>query len=1042
MRTLLPADTPGRLIALTWLACAIALLLVLLRPTGAPAPYSVLQGIVHLVAAVAFAGAAVTAARRARGAHRPLVLAIAATAAVVLLAALLDFALLAAHRVPRLPSPGMWLIAVGANACLLVGLAGTAGWRPRALRVQALLDTLLLATAAAMLGGVMGSLWASPVLGAAQSALAPLVRALRVAPVAQLLLLAIVLALRGEQLGWRTSVGLGVGTIVFALGTMMLGRLSTLDPGSAAAANVSIAVVVLLGYSAALVPAADADARAEARRARRDRPTRHQAGLVVAAAAVTALCVLVLGMRSTPSPEIAAAAALFVVLLAMRAVHALRLHQKKARLLARSIAAERELSGTLEQRVVERTAELAEAQRVLQRMWTLGQHVTLELNPQRVLDRFMEAVLDVARADAGALGLVVDDQRLRLVAALGLGADAVGSTVPMEGSAMGRVVRSGESWAERDLSRQPHMVFARTTILPPGESRGVAVVPVQRRGERIGALMLVTHGVRGYTAAELARIESMTDMLSVALANAELVETLRQAEWRFRTLFRAAPDAVLTVLASGRVREANEAVRDVTGLDPVQLVGRVFADLAVADERPRLEAALQRALGGRPTRLEVRLARAGVGGGPADPAAPHRVVSLAASRLPEADPPTVLVIARDITAEREMRARLAETERLAAVGELVAGVAHEVNNPLSTISAYAQLLLRDAGLAGAHRESIEVMRGETVRASQVVKDLLAFARRSEPQRESVDLAHVVERTVRLHAYHLASGNLRAELDLPPDLPAVNGDGRQLQQVVLNLVTNAVQAMRPQGTGTLRVSARAEACPERGGRETCVVLDIADTGPGVAVADRARIFEPFFTTKPEGEGTGLGLSVSYGIVAAHGGSLVLAETSPAGSIFRVTLPAAAVPGCREAGTGDEHPLAARSPLAGIRLLFVDDEPALRRGMEQFGRLRGFDVVTAEEGGAALALLQTVSVDAVVCDLRMPGMDGLTFHTALGRERPGLARRTVFITGDTLGVAGRAGSPLRQPTLTKPFVFERLEETLAALLRGAPVATAAR
>jgi two-component system, NtrC family, sensor kinase len=369
---------------------------------------------------------------------------------------------------------------------------------------------------------------------------------------------------------------------------------------------------------------------------------------------------------------------------------------------------------------------------------------------------------------------------------------------------------------------------------------------------------------------------------------------------------------------------------------------------------------------------------------------------------------------------------LMESDRLAAVGELVAGVAHEVNNPLSSISAFAQLLLRDDDLTPAHRESIEVIRSETTRASQVVKDLLTFARRSDPQREPLDLNGVVARTLRLRQYQFAEASVRVQPELASDLPAVLGDARQLQQVCLNLVTNAVHAMSVQGGGTLIV--RTSHADDR------VALEVIDTGPGISPGARAHVFEPFFTTKGEGEGTGLGLSVSYGIVKAHGGTIEVADSGPTGTTFRVRLPAASTrPGARK--TPVEPMPVLRSPLAGIRLLFVDDEPTLRTGMEAFGRLRGFTVVTAGDGAEALEQTRSLGVDAVVCDLRMPGMDGYAFHDRLREERPGLAARTVFVTGDVVSSETRE-TVLRQPVLTKPFSFDQIEEAVIAVLRGGP------
>ena len=687
--------------------------------------------------------------------------------------------------------------------------------------------------------------------------------------------------------------------------------------------------------------------------------------------------------------------------------------------LAERMARERALNTTLEQAVFSRTTELEDAQRVLQRMWWLGQQITLELNPQRVLERFLEAVTDIAQGEGGIVGMVGDDGRIHVVVGTGVGAPLSGLSIPITGSAMGRVIRTGTSWTVRNVGDHLSEVDASLYGRVADRVKSVAIVPIARRGERIGAVTVGAKDEREFTPADLERIEAMGDLLSVSLENAELVETLRQAEWRFRTLFRAAPDAVLTVLQSGRIREANDAVRDVTGLDPLQVVGRPVVDLVSHPDKDKLRLALQATFDGTPSRLEVSFQNDTQSRPPV-----RRVVALAMSRLPEADPPSVLLVGRDMTSEREMRVRLMESDRLAAVGELVAGVAHEVNNPLSSISAFAQLLLRESSLTAAQRDSIEVIKSETLRASQVVKDLLAFARRSEPQREPLDLNGVVQRTLRLRGYQLTSNKISVETDLASELPSVVGDARQLQQVCLNLVTNAIQAMAMLGAGgTLFVSTRHQG-PH-------VVLEMRDTGPGIPESAKVHIFEPFFTTKGEGEGTGLGLSVSYGIVTAHGGTIEVPHTSPAGTTFRVVLPAASEASTDEKAR-DSGGLSLRSPLSGIRLLFIDDEPALRSGVQAFGELRGFTVITANDGLQGLDMVRTESVDAIVCDLRMPGMDGAAFHERLRRERPGLAARTVFITGDVVTTGRQA--PIRQPVLMKPFTFEKLEETLVSLMRG--------
>jgi two-component system NtrC family sensor kinase len=707
-------------------------------------------------------------------------------------------------------------------------------------------------------------------------------------------------------------------------------------------------------------------------------------------------------------------------LLVLQAIYALKVERQVGAALETQVSEERAIKASLEHRVEQRTLELDDAQRVLHRMWWLGQQITLELDPRRVLDRFLEAAADIAQADGAALGLHTSEGTIEFTAASGSLSPLTGLRLAGGSTALDRVIRTGNTWSVADVDDHPDALCATWREALERPLHGMAIIPVQRRGERIGAVALATEAPHAFSLLELERVEAMADLLSVALANAELFETMRQAEWRFRTLFRAAPDAVLTVLqASGRVREANDAVRAVFGLDPHQVIGRTLLELVVPEDQPLLVGALAKAYAGVQTRVEVHVE---------SPGSTPRVVALAASRLPEADPPSALLVGRDMTHEREMRVRLMESDRLAAVGELVAGVAHEVNNPLSSISAFAQLLLRDGSLTATQRESIDVIRAETMRASQVVKDLLAFARRSEPQRVPIDLNGVVARTLRMRQYQFAEASVRVRQELALEISSVLGDARQLQQVCLNLVTNAVQAMTARGGGELVVRTRAA--------QQAVVLEIADTGPGISAGARAHIFEPFFTTKSEGEGTGLGLSVSYGIVSAHGGTIEVAETGPEGTTFRVTLPAASAPASERLTPSEPMMIAAmRSPLAGIRLLFVDDEPTLRSGMEAFGRMRGFTVVTAADGIEGLEHTRATGVDAVVCDLRMPGMDGYAFHEQLRAERPGLAARTIFITGDVV-MNGSRGGVARQPVLTKPFSFDRVEEALVAVMRGSP------
>lgn len=239
-------------------------------------------------------------------------------------------------------------------------------------------------------------------------------------------------------------------------------------------------------------------------------------------------------------------------------------------------------------------------------------------------------------------------------------------------------------------------------------------------------------------------------------------------------------------------------------------------------------------------------------------------------------------LTEQINRERATRAEIVERERLASIGAVVAGAAHQVNNPLTAISAFAQLLLQEGSLTPDQRESVQIIDAEALRAAAVIRDLRAFARRTPGERRSVDLNELMERTVRLRSYDMNSAGVRAELVLDERLPAVTGDAHQLQQMLNNLIENSLQSMASKG-GVLRVASRSV--------RDRVLLEIADTGHGIPAAARDRIFDPFFTTRPEGQGTGLGLSVAYGLAASHGGAIKLTDGAPGHTTFVIELPAA-------------------------------------------------------------------------------------------------------------------------------------------------------
>lgn len=365
------------------------------------------------------------------------------------------------------------------------------------------------------------------------------------------------------------------------------------------------------------------------------------------------------------------------------------------------------------------------------------------------------------------------------------------------------------------------------------------------------------------------------------------------------------------------------------------------------------------------------------------------------------------------------KAALAQSEKLTALGSLLAGVSHELNNPLSIIVAQSVMLERQAGDAALANRAGKIRKAAD-RCARIVQTFLAMARQKPPQREAVELNEIVSSALDLAEYGLRAAGVELVRDLTQDSTALAADGDQLHQVVLNLITNAQQAMED-GGAERRLTLRTRLV------NGAVTLDVIDTGPGVPPELAARIFEPFFTTKPQGEGTGFGLPFSHGIALAHDGQLELVDHAGDGAWFRLTL-AGAVQASPKAATVRSDPAVRR------RALVVDDELEIAESLADLLDLAGFDCEIAHGGRAAQARLgqPDAMFDLVLSDLRMPDLDGPGLFGWMRTARPDLVDRTVFATGDTMGgnVAQFLGEA-RRPHIEKPVTPETLEALLAAV-----------
>jgi signal transduction histidine kinase/CheY-like chemotaxis protein len=387
-------------------------------------------------------------------------------------------------------------------------------------------------------------------------------------------------------------------------------------------------------------------------------------------------------------------------------------------------------------------------------------------------------------------------------------------------------------------------------------------------------------------------------------------------------------------------------------------------------------------------------------------------------------------------AARRSNEQLVQAEKLSALGRLVARVAHELNNPLTTARLIAESLDIEP-LPFPAMEQVRALSRELEHAAAVVRDLLLFVHKGGIEPREVALAELIRAVVADLGRRLDASGVRVELDLEPSLPTIQGDPQALRRVLLNLVENAAQALESiHGDRLIAIRARAEA-----GDPPWVAVEVEDTGPGIAPAMLDRIFEPFATTKPMGEGTGLGLAIVKEVITAHGGTVEGGNVPMGGARFGFRLPArqrsAATPAGVE-GDGD----AARAPVSapratprGLRVLVIDDEAELQRALRRVLLYLGCEVTSALTGEEGLAQAKSQAFDLILCDIRIPGTSGRELYERLKLQAPRAAESIVFMTGDSLtDEIRRFLKESGRPSLSKPFGRTQLQDLLRSVRTG--------
>jgi two-component system NtrC family sensor kinase len=656
------------------------------------------------------------------------------------------------------------------------------------------------------------------------------------------------------------------------------------------------------------------------------------------------------------------------------------------------------------------------------------QELSYVLSESIQLDRIVEQVARYAgrflQTD-GAIVVLADDDR-------GRGLGVVAATGTLE-NLQGRKAEENDAGLVRFAIGRERIEVAQgvgtpTVNLIAGMTvRSAAVAPLRSQGITMGALAVADRQGGPFTTEDLWLLSTVATSASVVLANSRLYEIVRRSKEEWETAFNALTEGIAVVAPTGAVLRANRALAALAGVGESELVGRGFCETLFGTSEAVEELIRDAYRRQRTAPLVVRLERT------------QRVLRLTAA--PFADQPDrpaaagtgpVVILVEDVTEQRILEAQLIQNDKMASIGQLVSGVAHELNNPLTSIAGLAELLLERQPHPDFPHEHLRVIHDQAERAGRIVRNLLTFARKGVAEKAAVDLNDVAVRTSLLIVYELQLHGIELESELSPAPDVVLGDRYELQQVLLNLVNNAVHAVSQLEAGRPR-RIRLETAVQSG----TAVLRVRDSGPGVPPHLISYLFTPFFTTKAPGEGTGLGLSLSYGLVKAHGGILDYEAQPEGGAEFRISLPAYQAP---DVGERRQAPRP-----EGHRILVVDDDPAVHRLVSALFTPQGHVVEAVRSGSQGLRMLKDRHFDLIVADaMASVGQSELFVH-ALATQRPETCARVV------LGVAGNGDLP--EPVrdfgvrrIRKPFSLRDLnalaEEIFASSPPRSPAATEGR
>ena len=523
-------------------------------------------------------------------------------------------------------------------------------------------------------------------------------------------------------------------------------------------------------------------------------------------------------------------------------------------------------------------------------------------------------------------------------------------------------------------------------------------------GLAIGAVALWSPAGVSYRDDQILLLNALLSSAAIALENARLLELLSLGKKEWEQTVDAIADAFCVVDDTGMVHRANRAFGLIAQRPLTALAGRPWSSLLPQEWIPPVAQVL-----------------AVPSSGSLDLPSGERLFTVSALPIGGSAERAAVLVFSDQTEKRLLQGQLIQSEKMSAIGQLIAGVAHDLNNPLASVVGFADYLVESERNAPPQlREPLRAIQQEAERAASIVRNLLTFARKQERRRRSQQIGPILEATVLLLRNQLMACKVESHLEIDSDLPDVTLDANQIQQVFVNVINNAAQAV--QASGKLgNVWVRATRWLDG------VAVTVEDDGPGIPDTIAAKVFEPFFTTKAEGQGTGLGLSICHGIVTEHGGRITLARRPQGGAAFRVELPGGSV--------AEKETVTDAQPETGaLRVLVVDDEPHILHYMQATLQAWGHTVELAADGAAALTHARATRFDVIITDVRMPHVGGREFFETLREELPDAASRVVFSTGDTVrGDTQAFLESLGRPYLHKPFSLAQLRGALGTAIQ---------